>query len=134
VLARFAASGILLEIAATTTDLVRTAARRGWQTVTAPPTIREGLWRAGSFDAVFLCGLLHTMPDPDALLRLAAHYCRLDGLLLVEMPTIERDTMLQALAMRLQRHGFRLCWHGCLPALDGPHDTLQLTAVARYVP
>lgn len=129
VLARFNSAGILLELTDTDTDLPRCAARRGWRAVSAPPTISEGHWRAGSFDAVILCNPAERADD---LLHLAAHYCRLDGLLLIELPTHSRDDVLHPLALHMSRHGFRLCLHGCLPG-DDPGDAL-LTVVARYVP
>ncbi|OPZ80798.1 MAG: hypothetical protein BWY76_03246 [bacterium ADurb.Bin429] len=149
VLERFQSRGSLLVVSAGDDTLANAAARAGWRTALAGigdcgTPLCEGLWPGGSFDAVALCGVLECAEAPDILLRRAAHYCRLDGLLLVEtwdgdhpgaFRAAPRLYTHRALTMLLARHGFRENRACRLPGPDGaPDDAVTLCVVAQYSP
>jgi hypothetical protein len=152
VLARFAPCGALLTILPGQDGFARSATQAGWRVTAAgitktlaAPLLREGLWPAGSFDAVALCGTLEAVLDPEWVLHLAAHYCRLDGLLLVETwdgemtgtagASVPRCFTRAALTTLLARVGFRPAWMGRFPGPEtGPEDAVTLCAVAHYAP
>lgn len=139
IIERFTPPGALLEISDEQARIAGCAVTKGWRVASAraslgkgPLLIREGLWQAGSFDAVLLCGSFVNAYDHDYLLRMAAHYSRLDGVLLVEATEYSgKFDATTGISSLLQRHGFRLTWHCRLPGTD---DNLLLSAVARYVP
>ncbi|HOS42348.1 MAG TPA: hypothetical protein PK794_01525 [Armatimonadota bacterium] len=152
VLERFQPRGSLLVVSAGDAAFARAAARAGWRTACAGiaaggalPPLRAGRWPGGSFDAVALCGVLEEYAaEPDSLLRDTAHYCRLDGLLLVETWDGDHPGAVRAaprlyahrdLTMLLARHGFRESRACRLPGPDGgPDDAVTLCVVARYCP
>lgn len=129
--------GALLDIGCGTGQFLAVAHRHGWQVAGIEPardrlrtpllfdelairsTLAEGHWAGGSFDAVTIWGALERSDHPDGLLRLAAHYCRIDGVLAVEATNADRalsasnDTpghifSLTALRRFLGRFGFRV--------------------------
>ena len=110
-------------------------------------SLREGIWPAGNFDAVTIWSGLEYTTRPAELLTLAAHYCRVDGVLAVQAmssavtrkwKTSERGKTTEphptrlftpaALQYYLTRFGFRT--ERLLPIDHTPY----LALLARYVP
>ena len=163
--------GALLDVGCGDGSFLERACRHGWQVAgvgsnsaaharpllhDAPihPNLREGVWPAGSFDAVTIWGGFERHPQPETLLRLAAYYCRLDGVLALQMQNVDsrrtHDDLAadsaQSIPLRLyspvavhrlfSRYGFRT--ERIAPATP-PQDARitpehQLIAVARYTP
>ncbi|MHB9025959.1 MAG: class I SAM-dependent methyltransferase [Armatimonadota bacterium] len=110
----------------------------------------EGLWPAGSFDAVTIWRVLELCRNPIELIHMAAHYCRVDGVLLVQMQNAEStgkhqdwssdermrlaDCLYspQALHRFLGRFGFRIesIQQGPMPQ----HDEIGVFAHAHHAP
>lgn len=60
--------------------------------VAIPRGLQSGLWPAGSFDAVTIWHKLDQSQHPAELLSLAAHYCRVDGVL--ALAVLNGDTVI----------------------------------------
>lgn len=85
--------GALLDICSDNGRFLALAQQRGWQVggVAARifdvpgaifyPVLDEGLWPAGSFEAVTVWDAPAPLCHPTTLLRRIAHYCRVDGVL-----------------------------------------------------
>jgi hypothetical protein len=129
------ARGALLELDAPDGAFLALARRQGWRVAGIAPTLalkpdhglppdalhatlEEGHWLAGSFDAVTCWTPLERSEQPDALVRLAAHYCRIDGVLMLQAhdgpartePTFatERRFAPSEIFRLLSRYGFRV--------------------------
>ena len=150
--------GNLLDIGCGSGRFLEHAFRHGWQVagvgdqaaplrhVPVHPELSEGIWPAGAFDAVTIWGGLERSAQPESLLRMAAHYCRLDGVLALqlangdskqvreEMPdTTARCYSPLAAHRLLSRYGFRT---ECI-APATPNETRAprwLITIARYTP
>lgn len=154
--------GAVLDIGCGSGRFLEMAHQHGWQVAgietaaddyTFSPLISEkisslfmeGLWPAGNFDAVTIWRVLELSRNPGELMRLAGHYCRVDGVLVVQMRNSEdtgrrqdwsSDARLlfadclyspQALHRFLGRFGFRIesIQQGPLPQRE------EVTAFAR---
>ena len=103
--------GVMLEVGRQDNRFLGRARRYGQQIADQPVNIfgrlserlREGQWPAGTFDAVMMRHIPEGSADPGELLRLAAHYCRVDGILVVRVDTDSREVPASAFtALRLQ--------------------------------
>jgi len=152
--------GRLLNIGCGDSTFIRMACASGWTVadldpcggahIELPPNItvrtslQEGNWPAGNFDAVTLWDGLEYDANPAQKVELAAHYCRMDGVLALKSlngEQVNRHTVTTAqvparlytpaaLERFLGRYGFRT--ERILP-LPGDHTT-ALAVFARYVP
>lgn len=111
------------------------------------PASGEGCWPAGDFNAVTIWSGLEYSVHPAELIALAAHYCRVDGVLAVGLLNAERVAEWwpasltereqhpppirlftpTALQRFLDRFGFRVERHL-------PDRAPTLVVIARYVP
>jgi len=145
--------GALLNLGASAPLFLQLAREEGWQVADAAfagadhEAPSEGVWPAGSFDAVTLWSLLEYSRHPAELIGLAAHYCRVDGVLAIGLLNAERiaewwpashaDHAQHPLLLRLftpialqrylGRFGFRIERH----VTD---HAASLALIARYVP
>lgn len=91
--------GALLELCCGDAEFLALARQRGWRAAgmaASPDAVRvpegigmagrlgEGTWPAGSFDAVVLWRVLEHSEHAEEIIRLAAHYCCVDGILALE--------------------------------------------------
>lgn len=163
--------GALLDIGGASERFRELACARGWRVAevepmpscerphddTGLPALRipagEGRWPAGNFDAISISRGLEHASDPTELVRLAAYYCRIDGVLAVNtlngdqltrnthaIPWNDGESPLRlyspiAIHRFLGRFGFRTVL--IAPTFIAEHSNAVsslLTVVARYVP
>jgi len=163
--------GAVLDIGCGDGSFLDRACRHGWQVAgvgthaavqahpllhdaSIQPSLQEGDWPAGSFDAVTIWDGFERSTHPENLLRLAAYYCRLDGVLALQirhadrrrtreeftaMPDAEMPSCLYspvAVHRLFSRYGFRT--QRITPVnltSDMPlHREHRMIAVARYTP
>ncbi len=99
--------GALLDLDSCDGAFLALARRQGWRVAGIAPgptakrdhglppellreTLEEGHWLAGSFDAIICWTPLEHNAQPDTLVRLAAHYCRIDGVLMLHAQATHR--------------------------------------------
>lgn len=149
----------LLEIGSRSRRFIEMAHTRGWRAEAAAvgrvprdawriPPFQEGVWPAGSFDTLLLCGVLEVEAKPEHILALTAHYCRMDGTLFIETGSTTRlphaggnahlihaarEYSLASLHGLLDRFGFRID-HTLTPPASANASPDPLTVIARYVP
>lgn len=141
--------GTLLEVGCREGGFLAAARQRGWVVAGVEPTaarqaaqaqlpgipiapaLTEGRWPAGTFDAICLWDGLERATSPGELLYMTAHYCRIDGIVALEIPrrACHDDTQgacrypLPTLERLLARIGFRLEW---VEEQPGIHDARTL--------
>lgn len=153
IIEQVASRGRLLNIGDGAAPFLELAQRGGWRIADLKPEgsgefpagvlFDEGAWPAGYFDAVTIWSGLEYDKQPTKLITLAAHYCRIDGILAMQVLNGERVhkswsaessplRMFTPVSMQrfLSRFGFRT--ERLL--LLANHRNPDMALIARYVP